>query len=148
MKTAYKRATRVADQIRIEVAEILMRKTKDPRVGFVTVTDVEMTNDLRLARIYVTTGTDERQEAETFAGLAKAVGFIRAELGRRLHLRYTPELVFQKDTSGPRGNRVMTLLDELAMQDQKSGQAEHDLPQTGPSTAGASEDPERYKESR
>jgi len=116
-KSSYKRATRVADQIRIEIADILMRKTKDPRVGFVTVTDVEVTSDIRQARVYVTAGPDEQQEADTFAGLAKAAGFIRTELGRRLHLRYTPELIFQKDTSGPRGDRIMSLLDELAEQD-------------------------------
>jgi ribosome-binding factor A len=118
MKTAYKRAIRVADQIRMEVADILMRRSKDPRLGFVTVTDVELTNDLRLARIFVTTGPDGRDEAEVFAGLAKAMGFIRAELGRRLHLRYTPELIFLKDTSGPRGDRVLNLLDSLGLHDQ------------------------------
>ena len=83
-KTAYKRSTRVADQIRMEVAEILMRKTKDPRVGIVTVTDVELTSDLRIARIFVTTGPDEKLEAGALAGLTKAAGFIRAELGRRV----------------------------------------------------------------
>jgi ribosome-binding factor A len=143
-KATFKRATRVADQIRIEIADILMRKTKDPRVGFVTVTDVEVTNDLRLARVYVTTGPIDRQDSDIFAGLAKAVGFIRAELGRRLHLRYTPELIFRKDTSGPRGNRIMTLLDELAMQDQKAGEAEQkERPESGSAAAEGSEDPER-----
>jgi ribosome-binding factor A len=112
-KTAYKRSTRVADQIRMEVADILMRKTKDPRVGVVTVTDVELTSDLRVARIFVTTGPDERQEAGAFSGLAKAAGFIRAELGRRVNLRYTPELIFQKDTTGPRGDRILSILHEL-----------------------------------
>jgi len=112
-KTTYKRATRVADQIRMEVADILMRKTKDPRVGVVTVTDVELTSDLRLARIFVTTGPDEKQEADALAGLTKAAGFIRAELGRRVNLRYTPELIFQKDTTGPRGDRILSILHQL-----------------------------------
>lgn len=112
-KAAYNRASRVADQIRIEVADILMRKTKDPRVGFVTVTDVELTNDLRSARVFVTTTQNAEGETETFAGLAKAAGFIRTELGRRLSLRYTPELVFQKDITGPRGDRILSLLKEL-----------------------------------
>lgn len=112
-KTAYKRSTRVADQIRMEVADILMRKTKDPRVGVVTVTDVELTSDLRLARIFVTTGPDEKLEAGALAGLAKATGFIRAELGRRVNLRYTPELIFQKDTTGPRGDRILSILHQL-----------------------------------
>ena len=112
-KAMYKRATRVADQIRMEVADILMRKAKDPRVSSVTVTDVELTNDLRLARIYVTTLQEDDGAAGVFAGLAKASGFIRAELGRRLSLRYTPELQFEKDVSGPRGDRVLSLLEGL-----------------------------------
>lgn len=112
-KATYKRATRVADQIRMEVADILMRKAKDPRVGSVTVTDVELTNDLRLARIYVTTLQEDDGKSDVLAGLAKASGFIRAELGRRLSLRYTPELLFQKDVSGPRGDRILSLLEGL-----------------------------------
>ncbi len=112
-KTAYKRATRVADQIRIEVADIIMRKTKDPRVASVTVTDVEITNDLRLARVFVTTLLDAAHERAALIGLDKAKGFIRSELGHRLNLRYTPELVFQKDTSGPRGDRLLSILDHL-----------------------------------
>ncbi|MDE3017676.1 MAG: 30S ribosome-binding factor RbfA [Nitrospirota bacterium] len=112
-KTTYKRATRVADQIRMEVADIIMRKTKDPRVTSVTVTDVEVTDDLRIARVFVTTGVDGQHEAEALAGLAKAAGFIRAELGRRLQLRYTPELIFQKDVSGPRGDRILALLEQV-----------------------------------
>ncbi len=116
-KTAYKRASRVADQIRMEVAEIIMRKTKDPRVASVTVTDVKLTDDLRLARIFVTTGADGQHEAEALAGLAQAGGFIRAELGRRLHLRYTPELIFQKDVSGPRGDRILALLEQVEAKD-------------------------------
>ena len=116
-KSGYKRSSRVADQIRIEVADILMRRTKDPGLGFVTVTDVELTADLRTARVYVTTlrqpGDDPRLEIETYAALNRAVGFIRAELGRRLHLRYTPELVFEKDVAGPRGDRILHLLDSL-----------------------------------
>jgi ribosome-binding factor A len=112
-KATYKRATRVADQIRMEVAEIIMRKTKDPRVSSVTVTDVELSNDLRFARVYVTTLRDGQDEVDAFEGLAKAAGFIRAELGRRLHLRYTPELIFQKDMSGPQGDRILTLLEQV-----------------------------------
>ena len=90
----------------MEVADILMRKIKDPRVRMVTVTDVELTKDLRIARIFVTT-------MEQKDGLAKASGFVRAELGRRLALRYLPELTFIKDVSGPRADRVLELLDGL-----------------------------------
>jgi ribosome-binding factor A len=112
-KTTYKRADRVADQIRMEVADILMRKIKDPRVRSVTVTDVELTADLRIAHVFVTTMETREAEQVVFAGLAKASGFVRAELGRRLTLRYLPEVIFKKDVSGPRGDRVLELLDRL-----------------------------------
>lgn len=123
-KSGYKRSERVADQIRMEVADILMRKIKDPRVRSVTVTDVELTRDLRLARIFVTTMEQEQAERDVFAGLAKASGFIRGELGRRLTLRYLPEVVFVKDLSGPRGDRVMQLLEELHDEESKMGGGE------------------------
>lgn len=124
MKTAYKRAARVADQIRMEVADILMRRTKDPRLRSVTVTDVRLSNDLRLARVYVTTIVGEESEQEVFAGLTGASGFIRTELGRRLAIRHIPELIFVKDVSGPRGDRVLRLLERL--------HAEPAAPQSGP----------------
>lgn len=112
-KTGYYRADRVADQIRMEVADILMRRIKDPRVQSVTVTGVELTSDLRIARVFVTAMGTEDEQRSVFAGLAKASGFVRGELGRRLTLRYLPEVVFVRDTSGPRGDRVLQLLDEL-----------------------------------
>jgi ribosome-binding factor A len=112
-KATYKRADRVADQIRMEVADILMRKIKDPRVHSVTVTGVEVTADLRIAHVFVTTMETGQAEQEVFAGLSKASGFVRAELGRRLTLRYLPEVIFKKDVSGLRGDRIMRLLDEL-----------------------------------
>ena len=112
-KTTYKRADRVADQIRMEVADILMRKIKDPRVHDVTVTDVELTGDLRIAHIFVTTMEKGEAERDVFVGLSKASGFVRSELGRRLSLRYLPDVIFKKDVSGPRGDRIMRLLEEL-----------------------------------
>jgi ribosome-binding factor A len=112
-KTTYRRADRVADQIRMEVADILMRKIKDPRVRSATVTDVEMTADLRIAHVFVTTMEQGQAERDFFAGLSKASGFVRAELGRRLTLRYIPEVTFKKDVSASRGNRVLQLLDGL-----------------------------------
>src|SRR2546430_3483245 len=96
-KATSKRAMRVADQIRMEVAEIIMRKTKDPRVSDVTVTDVELTNDLRLARVHVTTLQDGQAEADALEGLAKPSGFVPAALGRRLDFTYTPALIFPED---------------------------------------------------
>lgn len=120
-KAPYKRVTRVADQILAEVADILVRKTKDPRVGLVTVTGVEVTDDLRLARVYVSMLRDEAREAITLGVLDKATGFVRAELGRRLHLRYTPEVVFLKDQGRARGERVLELLRSLERKEDLSG---------------------------
>lgn len=113
MKPASKRATRVADQIRMEVADILMRKVRDPRLQDVTITDASVTNDLRLARIYYTTLINGHSDRELADGLAKAHGFIRSELGQRLGIRYTPELIFHRDVSGPRGDRILELLDQV-----------------------------------
>lgn len=112
-KATYKRADRVADQIKIEVADILMRKVKDPRVHDVTVTDVDLTGDLRTAYVFVTTMETGEAERNIFFGLTKASGFVRAELGRRLSLRYLPDVIFKKDVSGPRGDRIMQLLEGL-----------------------------------
>ena len=110
-KTSYARSTRVADQIRMEIADILLRKTRDPRLQSVTVTDVEMTRDLRLAKVYFT--ILDGSEGQVLEGLVKANGFIRGELSRRLSLRYSPELMFKKDESGERRDRILLLLDEL-----------------------------------
>jgi len=125
-KTGYSRADRVADQIRMEVADILMRKIKDPRVRSVTVTDVELTNDLRIARVFVTALGTDAETRDVFAGLAKASGFVRSELGRRLSLRYLPEVVFVKDISGPRADRVLQLLDDLHIKADVEGEVPHD----------------------
>lgn len=114
--TGHKRTNRVGDQIRMEIADILTRRVKDPRVGFVTVTAVDVTADLRQACVYVTVLQQGPQEAETLAVLAWAEGFIRSELGRRLKLRYVPELTFVKDTSLDRVKRVMTLLHQVQPQ--------------------------------
>jgi ribosome-binding factor A len=101
----------------MEVAEILSRKIKDPRVQFVTVTEVKMTADLKIARVYVTTLTPEPYEQQTAPGLKSAVGFIRTEIGRRLNLRYTPEIVFYQDTSAEYAHRIETILDSLPHED-------------------------------
>ena len=84
-KTGYHRADVRGreDQIRMEVADILMRKIKDPRVQSVTVTDVKLTSDLRIARVFVTTMVTEEEERNVFAGLAQANGFVRVNVGSR-----------------------------------------------------------------
>jgi len=120
-RPTYKRAERVADQIRMEVADILARKSKDPRLASVTVTNVEVTNDLRIARVYVTTFRDGSEAQEVHKGLERANGFIRAELGRRLGLRYTPEITFRPDLSEAGTERILQLLDELRPREETQG---------------------------
>ena len=89
----------MADLVQREISEILMRSIKDPRVGFVTITRVSVTEDCRSARIYFSViGTEEERE-QCLNGLDSARGFIRKELGRRIRLRHTPEIVFQFDPS-------------------------------------------------
>jgi ribosome-binding factor A len=112
-KPTYKRSERVADQLRIEVADILAKKSKDPRLHAVTVTDVEVTKDLRIARVYVSILGSQEEEAGVLKALTSASGFVRSELGRRLELRYTPEVKFWSDSSGPRGDRILNILDTL-----------------------------------
>ena len=97
----------------MEVADILARKCKDPRLQCVTVTDVEMNNDLHHARVYVSLlGQDAKAEA-VLKTLRGASGFVRSELGRRLDLRYTPEVTFWFDVSGSRAAKIERLLDDV-----------------------------------
>jgi len=110
----YKRTERLNDQIRMEIADILMTKVKDPRVGFVTVTSVEVSPDLRCAKVFVSILTALAPSEKTMEGLTKAAPFIRGELGRRLHIRYIPELTFQLDRSAEETDRVLKLLDKIA----------------------------------
>lgn len=107
------RANRIAEQIKIEIGDILTRKIKDPRVGFVTVTDVEVTGDLQQATIYVSVLGDEQKKEDSLLGLTKAKGFIRSEIGKRIRLRKTPELSFEFDEALEYGNRIETILRDL-----------------------------------
>ncbi|MBU5267756.1 30S ribosome-binding factor RbfA [Virgibacillus proomii] len=107
------RANRVSEQMKKELGEILTRKIKDPRVGFVTVTDVEVTGDLQQAKVYISVLGDEKQKKDTLLGLAKAKGFIRSEIGQRIRLRKTPELTFEYDEAYEYGNRIETILRDL-----------------------------------
>lgn len=111
------RAARVAEQMKKELGDIIARKIKDPRVGFVTVTDVRVTGDLQQAKVYITILGDEEQKQATLQGLAKANGFIRSEIGKRIRLRKTPEIMFEFDESIEYGNRIEKLLSELNERD-------------------------------
>lgn len=107
------RANRVAEQMKKELSDILSRKIKDPRVGFVTVTDVEVTGDLQQAKVFISVLGDEKKKQDTLLGLAKARGFIRSEIGNRIRLRKTPELTFEFDEAYEYGSRIDSILKDL-----------------------------------
>jgi ribosome-binding factor A len=107
------RANRVGEQLKKELTEIIGRKIKDPRIGFVTVTDVEVTGDLQQAKVFISVLGGDEQKENTLKGLAKAKGFIRSEIGQRIRLRKTPEIIFEFDESVVYGNRIENLLHQL-----------------------------------
>jgi ribosome-binding factor A len=94
-----KRSEKVADLIQREVAEMLVKSIKDPRIGFVTITKVTVSEDCRFAKVYFSVAGTLAERESSGKGLNSAKGYIRKELGRRLRLRYTPEIVFQFDPS-------------------------------------------------
>ena len=118
-KPTYKRAERVSDQMKQEIADILMRKIKDPRIGFVTVTDVEVADDLRNAKVFVSVYGAEK--ATTLKGLESASAFIRSELGKRMRMKFIPELLFRYDDSVERGAHINELLHEIQEKDDEKG---------------------------
>ena len=107
------RAKRVGELIKQEISQLLQRGLKDPRVGFVTVTDVDVTGDLRNATVYVSVFGNEKQKRDSMEGLEAATGFIRREVGKYLRLRYTPELAFKFDESIEYGAHINTVLNEI-----------------------------------
>ncbi|MBM7644390.1 ribosome-binding factor A [Scopulibacillus daqui] len=107
------RAYRVAEQIKKELSDIVNNQLKDPRIGFVTITGVDVTGDLQQATVYITVLGDDEKKAETLDGLLKAKGFIRSEIGKRIRLRKTPDINFKFDHSIEYGNRINRLLHDL-----------------------------------
>lgn len=108
-----RRVERVSQEIRDEVATMIGRELKDPRIGFVTVTRVELTPDLRFARVYVSVLGDKAQQEKSLEGLKQAAGFVRREVGRRLRMRLTPDVQFVYDKGVDATARVANLLDEV-----------------------------------
>lgn len=104
---------RLAGIIRREVSDIIQFSLKDPNVGFVTVTDVDVTGDLSIAKVYVTILGKKGKEKEALEQLKHAKGFIRTELGKRLTVRKCPDLIFVLDTSLEQGNRINQLIQDM-----------------------------------
>jgi ribosome-binding factor A len=107
------RHERLADQIRIEVAEMIEGELRDPRIGFATVTRVELSPDLRYGRVLISVLGGEESRAETLQGLSSATGYVRREITRRLALRRAPEIVFILDRGEEEFEKVQKLLNEI-----------------------------------
>ena len=112
------RPERLAEVIKKEMSDLLLGELKDPRVGFATITDVTVSNDLKYAKIYVSVLGEPEQKNSTLQGLQKALGFVRTELGRRIRLRQVPEISFKLDQSLDQGARIMELLNEVKSSDE------------------------------
>ena len=110
---ASQRQRQVAELIHPEISQLIQYSTRDPRLGFVTVTGVDVTPDLRLARVYVSVLGDEKEAKDTLKVLAGAANYFRREMKETLSLRYIPELTFKLDNSLERGDRIEKLLDSL-----------------------------------
>ncbi|HET7735771.1 MAG TPA: 30S ribosome-binding factor RbfA [Nocardioidaceae bacterium] len=111
------RARKLADRIKVIVAETLEMKVKDPRLGFVTVTDAKVTNDLQQATVFYTVFGDETQKADTAAALESARGVLRSEVGRQTGVRHTPTLAFIADAVPENAAHIEELLAKVAAAD-------------------------------
>jgi ribosome-binding factor A len=108
------RPSRVADQLRAEVSDLLAREVQDPGIGFLTITHVKVTPDLQVARVYYTTLGDDKARKDTRRALERAAPFLRRHLGRRLRLKRVPELEFFFDEAVERGDRIEQILQEIS----------------------------------
>lgn len=107
------RVEKLQELMKQEISDIIFHELKDPRIGFVTVTSVACTEDLREAKIYVSVMGDEKKARDTLNGLNSSLGFVRREIGKRIRLRFTPEISFALDTSLNYSDHIQRLLNEI-----------------------------------
>jgi ribosome-binding factor A len=113
MSIAGRRTERLGHQIRVELAELIARQVKDPRIGFATVTRVELSADLHHARVFVSVLGNPEEQKNNLEGLSSAAGFLRHEIGHRLALRRSPDLSFILDHGVEAGEKIEMLLQQL-----------------------------------
>ena len=106
------RQEKVEELLKVEISDIIRRELKDPRLGFITITDAEVSKDLRHAKVYISVLGDEKAKEESLAVLQRAAGFIRGEFGRRAYMKTIPEIAFKMDTSVEQGARIFELLEQ------------------------------------
>ena len=114
------RLQRVAEEIKKEVGGIIQEELNDPRIGFVTITRVEVSRDLRVAKIFFSHLGDKKKLRDTQVGLGQSRGFIRKLLGERIKLRYTPEIIFKFDENIEYSIHISELLDKIKNKDKSN----------------------------
>jgi ribosome-binding factor A len=107
------RTGRVGEQIKKELSQILQNEFKDPRIGFMTITGVDVTNDFSEAKVYLSVLGSDQQREDAFKALERGTGFLRSELSKRVRLRITPKLIFKFDSSIDYGTRIQELLGKI-----------------------------------
>jgi ribosome-binding factor A len=107
------RISRIAEEIKKELSFMLQTGLKDPRVGFVTVTGVDVTNDLSQAKVFLSVFGDEQKKQDTLKALGNAAGFLRTELGKKIRIRHVPELIFKIDSSIDYGMKIEKILNQI-----------------------------------
>jgi len=121
----YKRSQRVSHQLKKEVSDIISRRVKNPHIGFFTITDVEVTSDLKNAKIFISILMEE-ERVPTMEALTASASFIRNELSRRLRMKTIPQLTFHLDTSAEYGNKIERLFKKLHEEEGGSHREESD----------------------
>jgi ribosome-binding factor A len=119
------RQEKLGELIAAELSELLRTRVKDPRVGFASITRVEVSGDLRHAKVHVSVMGSPEEHTATMKGLKNATGFLRHELATRLVLRYMPEIVFKLDTSIEEGARILELIHKVELEDQQKAKDVH-----------------------
>lgn len=111
------RIMRISEEVKKEVSEIIQNGLKDPRIsGMISVTKVSVTNDLRYAKVYVSVLGNDEDRKHVIEGLKNAAGYIRKEVGQRINMRYTPEMLFEIDDSIEYGIKISNILKNIAPQ--------------------------------
>ena len=129
-----RRLEQLGDQIRDELSDLMRRELRDPGLtGIVSITEVEVSTDLKYARVFVSALGGEEERGAAVTALTRAAGFLRRELGKRLHIRQIPELQFRPDASLERGERILGILREIGNESKAATPAEESAADPGPS---------------
>jgi ribosome-binding factor A len=115
------RQEKLGELIAAELSELLRNRVKDPRVGFASITRVEVSGDLRHAKVFVSVMGTPEEQAATMKGLRNATGYLRHELAERITLRYMPEINFRLDTSIEEGARILELIRQVEEEEERTG---------------------------